>query len=66
MNILFLIDALEVGGAETHVVTLACALHRMGHAVTVISGGVLWRRNCERWECTASVFPRVFAGAHGR
>lgn len=39
MNILFLIDALEVGGAETHVVTLACALHRMGHAVTVISGG---------------------------
>lgn len=33
------IDALDLGGAETHVVALANELARMGHEVTVVSGG---------------------------
>lgn len=39
MHILLLIDQLQSGGAETHVVTLAQGLHRRGHTVTVCSGG---------------------------
>ena len=32
-------DALDIGGAETHVVTLANGLASLGHDVTVVSGG---------------------------
>lgn len=39
MNILLLIDQLQAGGAETHVLTLARALMRQGHTVTVASDG---------------------------
>ncbi|MBQ7336846.1 MAG: glycosyltransferase [Clostridia bacterium] len=39
MNILMLIDALQLGGAETHVVTLARAMAARGEKVTVLSGG---------------------------
>ncbi len=39
MNVLLLIDALEIGGAETHVVTLAKGLTRAGHRVSVLSEG---------------------------
>lgn len=44
MKILLLIDALGVGGAETHVITLAKGLQAQGHTVAVLSsGGVLER-----------------------
>ncbi|PLS86176.1 MAG: hypothetical protein CYG60_08685 [Actinobacteria bacterium] len=35
LRILIVVDSLNVGGAERHVVDLALALHREGHAVTV-------------------------------
>ncbi len=42
MRILMLIDRLDIGGAETHVLTLAAALQRTGAQVTVLSfGGTL-------------------------
>ena len=37
MNILLLIDQLQAGGAETHVLTLARALVRRGHKVVIAS-----------------------------
>lgn len=44
LKILLLIDALGVGGAETHVITLAKGLLDGGHTVAVLSsGGVLER-----------------------
>lgn len=44
MIVILLIDRLETGGAETHVVTLARALAARGNRVTVVSsGGVLER-----------------------
>lgn len=45
MKILLLTDKMDVGGAETHVFTLARALVRLGHRVTVASsGGALAQR----------------------
>ena len=35
LRVLIVVDSLNVGGAERHVVDLALALHREGHAVTV-------------------------------
>ena len=35
LRLLIVVDSLNVGGAERHVVDLALALHREGHAVTV-------------------------------
>ena len=39
MRILMLTNAMESGGAETHIVSLARSLVRRGHAVTVASAG---------------------------
>ncbi len=39
MKIVHLLPGLEVGGVETHVVDLASEQARLGHQVTVISGG---------------------------
>ncbi len=39
MKILLLIDRLEMGGAETHVITLARALAQRGNCVCVLSAG---------------------------
>ncbi|MBQ2999975.1 MAG: glycosyltransferase, partial [Clostridia bacterium] len=39
MKFLLLLSSLDRGGAETHLVTLATALSRRGHSVTVISSG---------------------------
>ena len=39
MNILLLTDSLDMGGAETHVITLATDLKKLGHSLTVCSGG---------------------------
>ena len=39
MKILLLIDALDIGGAETHVLTLAKGLRAQGHTVAVLSSG---------------------------
>ncbi|MBR0443003.1 MAG: glycosyltransferase [Clostridia bacterium] len=39
MKILLLIDALDIGGAETHVITLAKGLNESGHEVSVLSSG---------------------------
>ncbi len=63
LNILLLIDALDVGGAETHVITLACGLQAAGHVVGVVSsGGCLEGRLTERgipvWH-----FPAPMGGA---
>ena len=45
MKILMLIDALGVGGAESHVEILATELAKMGHEIIVASaGGVLCKR----------------------
>ena len=42
MNILLACMSMGLGGAETHVYSLACALRSLGHGVTVASrGGVL-------------------------
>lgn len=44
MKILMLTDSMDVGGAETHIYTLALALRDRGHSVTVCSsGGALCR-----------------------
>ena len=43
--ICMLCDSLDIGGAETHVVTLAEALVKMGHRVTVISSGGVYARS---------------------
>jgi glycosyltransferase involved in cell wall biosynthesis len=43
LRLLLVVDSLEVGGAERHVVDLAMALHRKGHEVEVacsVSGGL--------------------------
>ena len=48
MNVLLLIDALELGGAETHVITLARQLRVAGHGVCIISeGGALEQQAIE-------------------
>ncbi len=39
MKIFLLADSMDMGGAETHILTLAAALCRRGHAVTVLSAG---------------------------
>jgi len=39
MKILMLTNAMDAGGAETHVLTLACGLCARGHEVTVASSG---------------------------
>lgn len=39
MNLLLLLSSLERGGAETHLLTLATALSRRGHSITVVSSG---------------------------
>ena len=39
MKILMLTDSLNIGGAETHVETLAVELYKMGHEVAVASSG---------------------------
>ncbi len=48
MNILMLIDALNIGGAETHVVTLSRAIARRGDRVIVLSGGGLLEEELQR------------------
>lgn len=42
MNILLGLMSLDIGGAETHVVTLAQALKSKGHTVVVTSGGGIY------------------------
>ena len=45
MKILMLTDKMELGGAETHILTLASSLIRRGHSVTLASsGGALAKR----------------------
>ena len=45
MTVFLLIDRLGIGGAETHVTSLACSLAARGNRVTVVSsGGVLEER----------------------
>ena len=39
MKILMLTDKMELGGAETHILTLCSSLIRRGHSVTVVSSG---------------------------
>lgn len=42
MNILLGLMGLDIGGAETHVVTLAQALRKNGHSVVVVSSGGIY------------------------
>ncbi len=44
MKILMTLMGLEIGGAETHVVELACELKRMGHTVVVSSSGGVYEK----------------------
>ena len=39
ISICLITSSFDIGGAETHILTLAEALSRMGHRVTVVSGG---------------------------
>ena len=39
MKVLLLIDGLDIGGAETHVLTLARALKKKGVDISLISAG---------------------------
>ena len=48
MKILMLIDALDIGGAETHTITLAKGLAKQGHKVEVVSAeGELTENLCK-------------------
>ena len=65
MRILMLIDGLGIGGAETHVVTLAAAMQRAGAQVSVLScGGVLESALKER-SVTCLRFPAPMHSATG-
>lgn len=44
MNILLALMSLDIGGAETHVVTLAKALKQKGHTVVVVSAGGIYEK----------------------
>lgn len=44
MNILLALMSLDIGGAETHVVTLAKALKNKGHTVVVVSEGGIYEK----------------------
>jgi len=56
MNILLGLMSLDIGGAETHVVTLAEALKANGHTVVVASGGGIYEEALK----TAGI-PHVYA-----
>lgn len=47
MNILLALMGLDIGGAETHVVTLAIALKKNGHKVVVASSGGMYEKELE-------------------
>jgi glycosyltransferase involved in cell wall biosynthesis len=56
MNILLGLMGLDIGGAETHVVTLAKALKKKGHTVVVVSSGGVYEK-----ELQAAHIPHVEA-----
>ncbi len=56
MHILMLTDSMDIGGAETHILTLCRALVQNGHRVSLLSGGGLLEKQaadagviCLRW-----------------
>lgn len=59
MRILLLIDGLDIGGAETHVVTLARGLQRAGHRVMVVSEGGVLEEQCRNDGVQTLRFPRA-------
>lgn len=63
MNILLLIDALDVGGAETHVITLAKGLRAAGHRVYVVSSSGRLEGQLTEGGVTAYQFPASIKGA---
>jgi hypothetical protein len=64
MNILLMIDALDCGGAETHVCTLALALAKEGHRVTVLSEGGAMERELEEGKVRVAHLPASIRTAH--
>jgi polysaccharide pyruvyl transferase CsaB len=63
MRILLLIDALDMGGAETHVITLAKGLQAAGHCVWVVSSGGRLEGQLTEGGVTALRFPASVTGA---
>ncbi len=48
MKILMVTMLMGIGGAETHILELSSMLHRMGHDVTVVSGGGKYAEELEK------------------
>lgn len=63
MRILLLIDALDTGGAETHVLTLAKGLARAGNYVSVLSSGGCLEGKLAEVGVTVYRFPASLRGA---
>jgi glycosyltransferase involved in cell wall biosynthesis len=72
LRLLLVVDSLEVGGAERHVVDLAMALHRKGHEVEVacsVSGGLsepLEAAGVPVWPLTRRLVKRRVSVAYAR
>lgn len=62
MKILLLIDALDTGGAETHVITLAEALRSQGNDVAVLSAGGTLERGLAHAGVASLRFPSPVRG----
>jgi len=72
VRLLLVVDSLEVGGAERHVVDLALALHRKGYGVEVacsVTGGLsepLERAGVPVWPLTRRLVKRRVSVAYAR
>ena len=62
MKILMLIDSLDIGGAETHVETLARELSSMGHEITVACAGGQLIKNLKCSKIRYIPLPRFLKG----
>ena len=49
-SVCLLCASFDIGGAETHVLTLARALADLGHRVTVVSGGGVYEKEADTFE----------------
>jgi len=49
-SVCLLCASFDIGGAETHVLTLARALESLGHRVTVVSGGGVYEKEADTFE----------------
>lgn len=62
MHVLLLIDDMDIGGAQTHVLTLAKGLAQQGNRVCVVSGGGALEGACRAIGARTLSFPRPIRG----